>query len=199
MRQLLNIALLLVAFTSFGAFHPGTITYKNGKSRTGFVEAKLGTVVRFKPWMEAEAEEIASTGLKTVILKTDSGRQQREYHLITVMAANGKKTGKEPVWMKLLEKGTLSLYLHEIVSKQDGLDTFEPGEYYCVKEGEEGGRQVAAYGNNHSFQSKGAAYFADCNELAEKIKSKQYSWENIQEVVRQYNQWLASGKSSKQA
>jgi hypothetical protein len=198
MRHYLNIALLLVAFNSFASFHPGTIIYKNGKSRAGFIEAKLGTVVRFKPWMEAEAEEIASTGLKTVLLKTDSGRQQREYHLITVFA-NGKKSGKDPLWMKLLEKGIVTLYLHETVSRQDGLDTFEPGEYFCVREGEEGARQVASYGNNHSFQSKGLAYFADCNEVVEKIKAKQYTWENIQEVVRSYNQWLAGSKSSKQA
>jgi hypothetical protein len=37
-------------------------------------------------------------------------------------------------------------------------------------------------------------YFADYPELAEKIKSKEYTWKNLVPVVKEYNTWAAANK-----
>lgn len=195
MKHSLSILFLLMASISYGAFHEGTMVYKNGRTRTGFIEAKLGEVVRFKPWMAAEEEKINSNTLKGVILKTDSGRQVREYHYIQTYAGGGqKKINAEPSWLKLIEKGTVSLYASESVShNHDGTDQFTIEDFFCVREGE-AAQQIASYDSNHTFHAKAPLYFADYPQLAEKIRSKQYLWHDLQNIVKKYNEWVASKK-----
>lgn len=190
MKQILSILLLLVASTfSYGAFYEGTIVYKNGRTRTGLIESKLGEVVRFKPWMQAEEEKINSNTLKGVILKTDSGRQVREYHYLPT---NLKKNA-ESSWLKLVEKGVVSLYVTESVSHHDGVDQFTTEDFLCLREGETA-LQVASYNSNHIFHLKAPQYFGDYPQLAEKIKSKQYLWHDLQNIVKKYNEWVATKK-----
>ncbi len=189
MKHLLSILFLLVAYISYGAFYEGTLVYKNGRSRTGFIEAKLGEAVRFKPWMQAEEEKINSNTLKGVILKTDSGREVREYHYIIT----GQKKNTES-WLKLVEKGVVSLYVTEVVSHHDGVDQFTTEDFFCVREGETP-QQVASYGSNHTFHAKAPLYFADYPQLAEKIRAKQYLWHDLQNIVKKYNEWIATRKA----
>lgn len=198
MRTLIIAALLLVSLPSFAEFHPGTIVNKNGRSRKGFIEASLGEVVRFKPWMEAEEETISPQNIKSIQIRTDSGRVIREYYYIQV-SASGKKATTHATWLRLLEKGTVSLYVQETVSHRNGTDMFQSEDFYCIREGQDSAKPVASYDSNHTFKAKAPLYFADCPQLVERIKSKQYSWQNIQEVVQFYNLWLANNKLQKNA
>jgi hypothetical protein len=43
--------------------------------------------------------------------------------------------------------------------------------------------------NNQAFKAKAPLYFSDYPELAEKIKNKEYTWKNLEEVVDIYNEW----------
>jgi hypothetical protein len=196
MRHLTIFALLLAFFNSFGEFYPGTIVNKNGRSRTGYIEAKLGEeVVRFKAWMEAEEEQVNTESIMSVLIKTDSGQQIREYQYI--YASTGKKANEKATWLRLLRRGTVNLYVHETLSHHDGIESFEPEDYFCLREGETTAKHIATYDNNHIFHTKAPLYFADCLQLVEKIKSKQFTWQNLSEVVRIYNQWVAGNKLQK--
>jgi hypothetical protein len=48
--------------------------------------------------------------------------------------------------------------------------------------------------NNQHFRAKAPLYFEDYPELAEKIKSKEYTWKDIETVVNEYNKWAGKKK-----
>lgn len=188
MKQIVIIVLLLASFSSYGKYYPGTLVFENGKSREGFIEATLGDVILFKGWMEAEVEEISAAGIKTIWIKTNAGHKMHEYHYLAVDAGSGK--GSQRMWLRPVEKGAVSLYVHESISQQDGVDKTETLDFYCLREGETTARQIASHNNNHVFKSKAPQFFADRPLLVEKIKSKEYGWENVQQLVHTYNQQL---------
>ena len=185
MKQIVIIALLVVAFNSYAKYYPGTLTFENGKSREGFIESNLGDVILFKGWMEAEPEEILAAGVKTVWIKTNAGHKMHEYHYLLVDAGSDKVNHR--MWLKPLEKGTVNLFVHDTILQQDGLDKTEALDFYCLRDGEKVANLIASHNDAHVFKSKAAHFFADRPLLVQKIKSKEYTWENVQQLVSNYN------------
>jgi hypothetical protein len=181
MKLIVILALLVASINSYGKYYPGTLVFENGKSREGFVEASLGDVVLFKGWMEAQPEEIPAAEIKTIWMKTNSGHKMHEYHYMTV------DNMPNHVWLKQVEKGVLSLYVHENVSEEGGSDKTEALEFYCLREGETSVRELADHNNNQVFAKNAPQFFADRHKLVEKIKHNEYNWENVQELVHNYN------------
>lgn len=188
MKQIVIIVLLLASFSSYGKYYPGTLVFENGKSRDGFIDTNLGDVVFFKGWMESEPEEISATGIKTIWIKTNGGHKMHQYHYLPVDEGSAK--GSNRMWLKLVEKGVVSLYAQESISQQDGVDKSEVLDFYCIREGETTAKHIASHNNNHVFKSKATQFFSDRPLLVEKIKSKEYNWENVQLLVHAYNQGL---------
>jgi len=188
MRQIVIIALLLTGFNSYAKYYPGTLLFENGKSREGFIEANLGDVVLFKGWMDAEPEEIPAAGIKTIWIKTNGGHKMHEYHYLLVDISSGRVSSR--MWLKLVEKGTVTLFVYETIVQQNGSDKVEPLYYYCLREGKQLAKLIATHSNNLLFISKATQFFADNPELVEKIESKEYTWKNVQELVQAYNQSL---------
>lgn len=186
MKQILIITLLLVAFNSYAKYYPGTLTFKNGKSRDGFIDSNLGNVILFKGWMEApQPEEISAASIKTVWIKTNAGHKMNEYHYLLV---DKSKDGSSWMWLKQVEKGGVTLFVYEtLLPQDDGSDKAEVLYFYCLREGKEMAKLIATRNNNLFFISKASEFFADKPELVEKIQSKQYTWENVQELVYAYN------------
>ena len=188
MRQIVIIALLLTGFNSYAKYYPGTLLFENGKSREGYIEANLGDVVLFKGWMEAEPEEIRAAGIQTVWIKTNEGHKMHEYHYLLVDISAGRVSSR--MWLKLMEKGTVTLFVYETIVQKDGSDQAAPLYYYCLREGKQLAKLIATRSNNLLFISKATQFFADKPLLVEKIESKEYTWENVQELVQAYNQSL---------
>ncbi len=188
MKQIAIIALLMVAFNSYAKYYPGSLTFNNGKSREGFIESNLGDVILFKGWMEAPPEEIPAASIKTVWLKTNAGHKMNEYHYLLV---DKSKDGSSYMWLKQLEKGVVTLFVYEtILPQDDGSDKAEALYYYCLREGKQLARLIATRNNVLFFISKASEFFADSPDLVEKIVSKQYTWENVQQLVSNYNRSL---------
>lgn len=66
--------------------------------------------------------------------------------------------------------------------------------WYCLRTGEDVAYMVSWTFNtqvnkNNIFRKNAAEYFKDYPELAKKIKSKAYKYDDIFEVVEKYNQW----------
>jgi len=174
----------VISYNSYGKYYPGTLEFENGKSREGFIEANLGDIVLFKGWMEAQPEEIPAAAIKTVWIKTNGGHKIHEYHYLAVdKSTNG-------MWLRSVEKGMLNLYVLENISQQDGVDKTETLEFYCLRKGETKAKQIASHNNNQVFKLNAPQFFADNHQLVEKIKSQEYNWTNVQELVRVYNQGL---------
>ena len=189
MKQILIIALLMVAFNSYAKYYPATLTFNNGKSREGFIDSNLGKVVLFKGWIDApEPEEIPAASVKAVWLKTNAGHKMNEYHYLFV---DKSKDGSSFMWLKQLEKGVVTLYVYEtILPQDDGSDKAEALYYYCLREGKEMARIIATRNNPLFFISKATEFFADKPLLVEKIEKKEYTWENVQQLVSNYNSSL---------
>jgi hypothetical protein len=50
---------------------------------------------------------------------------------------------------------------------------------------------ISTMNNNQTFRAIAPLYFEDYAELAAKIKSKEYTWQDMATVVKEYNQWMA--------
>jgi len=121
--------------------------------------------------------------------------------------ANNKKVAKDPIKAeKILELPSITLYRAYAASSfttsggtnqyatVDVSDTF----WYCLRPGEEVAYIVSWTFNtqinkNNIFRKNAAEYFKDYPELSQKIKNKEYKYDDIEEVVTMYNQWK-SGK-----
>lgn len=184
MKKILIGALLLVAFNSYAKYYPGSLVFENGKSREGFIDSNLGGTILFKGWADAEPEEIAATSIKTVWLKTNEGHKMNEYRYLPVDIGSN---GGNRMWLKLVEKGKVSLFAYETILQKEGSDKVEVLYYYCIREGGYWARLIGARNNALLFISKATEFFADKQEFVEKIMNKEYTWENAQQLVRDYN------------
>jgi len=181
MRLTVVFTLLVVSFSSYGKYYPCSLEFENGKSREGFIETNLGDVVLFKGWMEAQPEEIAASGIKTIWIKANGGHKMLEYHYVTVDKG-------AVMWLRSVEKGVVSLFVAENITQQDGVDKTEALEYYCLRQGETTAKHIASHNDSKVFKSAAPQFFADNHPLVAKIKSHEYHWDNVQELVHAYNQ-----------
>jgi hypothetical protein len=182
MRLNIVVTLLVISFASYGKYYPCSLEFENGKSREGFIETNLGDVVLFKGWMEGQPEEIPAAGIKTIWIKANGGHKMLEYHYVAI------DKGAGGMWLRSVEKGVVSLYVLENIFQQDGVDKTEAQEFYCLRQGETNAKQIASRNNDQIFNSIAPQFFADKHELVKKIKSQEYHWGNLQELVRSYNQ-----------
>ncbi|HTH57193.1 MAG TPA: hypothetical protein VL728_14180 [Cyclobacteriaceae bacterium] len=181
MRLIVIVALLVVSFNSYGKFYPGTLMFENGKSREGFIDTNLGDIILFKGWMESPPEEVPAGWVTAVWIKANAGHKMLEYHYVAI-GNDGNH-----MWLRSLEKGVVNLYAQENILQQDGTDKTEVLEFYCLRKGETNAKHIASHSNRHVFKSNAPQFFADNHQLVEKIKSQEYNWANLQELVRAYN------------
>lgn len=102
------------------------------------------------------------------------------------------------MWLKVVEKGIATLLVNKTsMSDINGMKKANFEDYYCIRDGEPAAKVIATIStlnNNQTFRAKAPMYFADYPELADKIKSKEYTWKDLQVVVKEYNKWAAQKK-----
>lgn len=121
--------------------------------------------------------------------------------------ANNKKVAKDPIKAeKILDLPSITLYRSFVGSSfttsgggnqlatVDVSDTF----WYCKRPGEDVAFIVSWTFNtqvnkNSIFRKNAAEYFKDYPELSQKIKDKDYKYDDLLEVVQLYDDWK-SGK-----
>ncbi len=194
-----SILLLFVVSVVFAdTYHPATIVFTDGKSKTGLVESTFGDYIFFKASEKSDAEKIESSLLSKLIF-TIKG-EKREYHYVkTYLGWGQKKISKSPMWLKVLINGKATLYLNSTTLSTPSNSQNSAGflDYYCIRPGEPAAKWISAVStlnNNQHFRAKAPLYFEDYPELAEKIKSKEYTWKDIETVVNDYNKWAGKKK-----
>lgn len=198
-----KIALLIIVFSSLSAYgakyQEATVSFVDGKSKTGLVESPFGgEYIYFKQSENAAVEKLDAATIHGILFTIDG--KQYEYHQLKVYKGWGqKRMSSYPMWLEVVEKGIATLYV--VSSRLQGsiYSTTSAGfeEYYCYRKGEEAAKmvsQVSTMNNNQLFRAKAPLYFADYPELAEKIKSKEYNWKDLTTVVKEYNAWAATKK-----
>jgi len=203
MRNLLT-TLFLFAFSIVATaekYGYGKLVFTDGTSRIGLVETTLGNdFVRFKSSEGSEPEKIASEKLKAIAyLKDDKKTTEVEYGYIKVYLGWGQKRISNYGWYQVVEKGIVTLYVRNTTMRGSIYNTTTAGflDYFVIREGEPAAKMIAnisSMNNNQTFRAKAPLYFSDYPELAEKIKSKEYTWKDLIPVVREYNKWAESNK-----
>ncbi len=193
----LSIILFVSATSLAGTYYKATVVFADGKSKSGLVEAALSDYVLFKASENAKPEKIESALLKSVSIQ---GKDEvREYYYVKVYLGWGQKRISDPMWLKVVEKGTATLFVNNTTMRGSIHNTTQAGfsDYYCIRAGEPAAKMIAnisSLNNNQTFRAKAPLYFDDYPELAAKIKSKEYTWKDLQIVVKEYNAWVAKKK-----
>ena len=199
MKQiLLPVIVFLVSFTSFAdSYYDATVVFADGKSKKGLVESTLSTDhIFFKTSKDSKEEKIESSTVSKVIFTIKN--ETREFHILKVYLGWGQKKISDPMWLRVVEKGIATLYVNRTtMSSMDGLNSAGFQDYYVIRAGEPAAKMIAnvsTLNNNQTFRAKAPLYFEDYPELAEKIKSKEYTWKDLTTVVQEYNKWAEKKK-----
>lgn len=199
MRQILFCCIIffISRATIADSFYDATVVFKDGKSKKGLVESTLGTdYILYKSSAGSKEEKIESTTVSKLIFNIKDER--REFHLLKVYLGWGQKRISDPMWLKVVESGVATLYVNRTtMSSQDGLNSAGFLDYYIIRAGEPAAKMIAnvsSANNNQTFRAKAPLYFEDYPELAEKIKSKEYTWKDLTTTVQEYNQWATKNK-----
>ncbi|MDD4972440.1 MAG: hypothetical protein PHT07_23670 [Paludibacter sp.] len=118
-----------------------------------------------------------------------------------------KNIGKDAVWLNRLDSGVVRLYsiytelsapgtmTNAMITNWGGKAKFT--DYYLIRDNEPAAKlyaTISSLNNNQTFKAKAPLYFVDYPELAEKITNKEYTWKNLKEVVKIYNEWAKSNR-----
>lgn len=204
MKNLLTTLVLVVFSIVVNAaekYGYGKLVFTDGKSRVGLLETNFGDdFIRFKSADNSEPEKIAAEKIRTVtFLKNDKKTIEIEYDHIKVYLGWAQKRISDYGWYQVVERGIATLYIKSTTMRGSIYGTGTAGfqDYFIIRDGEPAAKMIAnvsSFNNNQTFKAKAPLYFADYPELAEKIKSKEYTWKDLVPVVKEYNKWAASKK-----
>jgi hypothetical protein len=180
----------------------GKLIFTDGKTRAGFVETYMGDdFIRFKTSKDAQPEKIPSEKIKTIVyLGDDNKTTEIEYDRVKVYLGWQQTRISDFGWYQVVVRGIATLYvkgtvLQGSISNPNSKAGFQ--DYFIIRDGEPAAKMIAniaGANNNQTFRAKAPDYFADYPELAEKIKSKEYTWKDLVTAVKEYNTWAASKK-----
>lgn len=97
-----------------------------------------------------------------------------------------------PVFMLAVVKGEVSLYRHTYRRKKGSGYETEETDYF-----EKTGQTPLAVPTGAKFRETVAAYFADHPEIPNKIRNKQYTEANTEDIALEYNEWVKAGRPRK--
>lgn len=206
MKQILiSLAILFASVSAFAAkdYYKANLYLINGDVKSGLakiVETEIDEYIFFKKSDESNAEKVEANKIKKLVYTFDN----KEYEYVFIKVYKGWKQVeiRGPIWLEIVDKGIATLYVSSTViytrsgTTLQGSATFH--DYYIMREGEPAAKLIATIStanNNQTFKAKAPIYFSDYPELAAKITNKEYTWKNLEEVVKIYNNWAKSKKN----
>ena len=108
--------------------------------------------------------------------------ERYQQHIVEVIRGNFPE--KVKTFLLVVEEGPVTLLEY----KGPGIFGSKEHVNYYVHMGEQPRRVNRNPGN---FKKTMRHYFGDCEELAARIKSKELGYDNLKEIVTQYNEWHA--------
>lgn len=196
----MSLMMLFSSSSLKGQFFSAKIIFQDGKEKNGLVKYPKKAdekFIQFKQSESAEKEKIESPSIKIIKFHTEEG----DFEMENVKTFIGWKLDKvsEPIFLTVLERGYATLYTTYSPDTRNHTPNGSfniPGNTYwlCYREGEKAATMVSMnFPNNLApskiMQKQAPMYFKDYPELAKKIENKEYKWEDIIIVVKEYNKW----------
>ena len=179
-------------------FLPAKLIFADGKELKGLATAPNQAndkTIDFKENEKSEKQTFKSEQLKMIVLYIDD--ETVELERVKYYNMTGKKIMADAAWLQVLERGHITLYYYgnsgKTVSYGSKTRTELPERWWlCIRPGEEAAKIVSyAFGMNPNsfFRQNAPKYFDNHPTIPGKINSKEYKYDNILSVVREYNQW----------
>ncbi len=205
MRKLLLIAIFIwIVFQGFTQENfQSRLYFNDGTTKEGYTNLVNNDISRKyvyfrKEFDSKENEKIPAKSLNKIVYFNEDERY--EYHYLKIFRGSKKNKTSKPGWFKLVQKGYVSLFTldsymtsGQTSSRGGGNVTMKFQDYYIKRKDETALRMCATRGgglNNWNFRVLSKRNFADYPELVEKIKNKEYTIDDLEEVVRIYSEWL---------
>jgi len=178
-------------------YYNASLYLNDGSIKSGlatYVSTGNGEYILFKSNEKSNVEKIESININKLVY--NSGEESYEYEYLKVYKGWKQVKIKGPIWLEVVDKGIATLYL-TITYVEGGVlpqdrTSVAFRDYYIMRKGESAAKlyaTISTANNNQTFRAKAPLYFADYPELAEKIKNKEYTWKDLEEVVKIYNNW----------
>ena len=181
--------------------YPARLVFTDGKILNGLAsmpEEAADSKLAYKATEKDDKVHYKSDLLKTVVYYF--GKDSVVFDRLKTYSFNGKKM-TDLLWLQVLKRGYVTLFYSlkegQFLSSTGSMPT-EDHYWLCLRPGEEAATivswKVGSINANMTFKKKGPKYFADYPELVQKIESKEYKWDNIMQVVNEYNEWKKKKK-----
>ena len=198
MKAKINLVLLSIFLLNTsviaGDFLSGKLVFKDGKELKGLIKPINPTdeEIVFKSSETSKKEEYESNLIERIYIFFP--RETAEYVRLKTYNTSHKKI-YPAVWLMVLEKGYTSLYFALVDGGMSMSGSIIPSDKYwfCHRPDEPAASPVSwvigKINANMFFKLKASKYFSDYLELSEKIKNKTYKYDQINFVVKKYNEW----------
>lgn len=200
MKQIkIFILLFIFSATTYASdkYYSASLFLNDGSIKRGlatYVNTGNGEYILFKSDEKSDSEKIKSINIKKLVY--NSGEESYEYEYLKVYKGWKQINIEGPIWLEVVDKGFATLYLAITYIESGVLPQNRTSvafrDYYIMRKGEPAAKlyaTISTANNNQTFRAKAPLYFADYPELAEKIKNKEYTWKDLEEVVKIYNNW----------
>lgn len=170
---------LALLFSSAHAqiFKPGNLVTHEGDTLRGLVAAQTDNTFVYKPDKKGSRSIYHVKDLAGYQLDQDVYQQ----HNVEVLRGNFPERVK--AYLKVVTDGPLMLLEYTGPSIYGG----EHVNYYLYN-GSDAPYRVNQ--NKGNFRSTMKLYFRESADLAQKIKSKEYGYDNLEQIVAEYNAWF---------
>jgi hypothetical protein len=180
MRQyMVTVFLLLGLGLQAQVYLPGKLVTTDGDTLVGFVSEQGGITWGFRE--TKNGPERLYTRRQVLAFE----RKDEKYEEYQIEVLRGKFPERVKDFLLVVEEGQVRLL------RYDGKGLFNSSHtgYYLHEKGMRFPIRVNVDEVNFKVQMR--QYFSDFEDLANKIKSKELKYENIQQIVQMYNSWYA--------
>ena len=196
MKKFTLLAFLLATLSMQAKFFDGTLTYKDGTTKSGLIEKpnKNAGKVRFMTAETDKPQLIDSDLVEELSLLTEDGEETYLYLYPALQKRDGIEKEKSKKWFRVMSLGNVNfLYYDMNVSINDDA----PGTYYHIHIP---GEDHALYfttkikdmpnrtlGEKKRYKMMVKRLFADiCPELVKKFDSGEYKADDMKELISLY-------------
>ena len=137
-----------------------------------FPAKKSSKTIKFKTGEDEKFQKMKSNEIMTIrYFLNEEEYVEKEYipYLRAHDVIKGREKYADPVWMDVIERGKITLFLNAVKDKSSRWRKYHYNYYYCRKENEVA-IEMAITGDIHILHGYAVDYFAESPYVSEKIK-----------------------------
>jgi|GEM_PF-5421271 len=207
-RSILILFFALSSISTFSQkFQKAVIENMDGSTKTGLINGKSlsdSKEIKFKTDEESKVEPILKSSVKSIDFYSTNGKT---YHIDNIFLTNEKKTKTTSEWMLKLVSGYYDLFIIADYSfDKNGNLTLStdyrvgrdlPEFYYFIKKQDEKFADIFAlyspsptyFGLHKILKENVIKFMSDDQALVDKVEKKKLSTKNIEQIVKEYNEF----------